>query len=217
MIVSKDVTKASFGGMEKESSYSSSTFTVFLSAFPLWTVGRKFPRGVWVAQNLAGIPDLVLLLTLTHYLSQDSIMGDADEDEFFGEGDFSAPVGALHSLNDDSIDTFGGLASAESRALAERFKKIGFHEGYDAAKETKLQEGFEAGYKETFALSKEIGTLLGKMTMKSKLDSNGKIESSLDANLGAGVRSFVRERFTAPNSLCTMDLEDLKRRLENDL
>ena len=141
-------------------------------------------------------------------------MGDAVEDEFFGDDDSCGPDVAHHSWSNDTVGTFGGLAAAESRALEERFRKIGYHEGYDAAKETKLQEGFEAGYKETFALSKQIGALLGKMTMKSKLDMGGNIDRSRDAHLDPGVRSLVRERLMAPN-LSTINLEELKKHLEN--
>lgn len=144
----------------------------------------------------------------------DGRMGDVDDDEFFGQDDSSGPddVGG----GDTNLDNSGGLALAESRALEERFRKLGFHEGYDAAKETMLQEGFEAGYKETFSIAQEIGALLGKMAMKSKVKADGSIDRSRDAVVDEDAQSWVKERLTAPD-LSTRDLEDLKKRLEDKL
>lgn len=138
-----------------------------------------------------------------------------------GNSSFDVAVGGELDGTDEGIgfevDT-SGLAAAESRALEERFRNLGFHEGYDAAKEERLQEGFEAGYMETFALSKEIGALVGKIAMKTKLaDEESDVRNSAaTTGLEESVKWLVRERLTSPD-LCTGDLQCLKRRLEDEL
>lgn len=107
---------------------------------------------------------------------------DADEEDCLFEPSSSSLLRKMHGDDDGIINHHHGqqqgllfdngsglLAAAESFALEERFRKLGFHEGYDQAKDERLQEGFEIGYKEAFAVSTRIGILLGEATLKSKL------------------------------------------------
>jgi hypothetical protein len=110
-----------------------------------------------------------------------AFLKNGQDDDFFGSNEddddeedcLFVPSSLLPSPGDGSnhhlLLDYGALARAESSALAERFRKIGFHEGYDPAKDERLQEGFETGYKEAFAVSTRIGIFLGEATLKSKL------------------------------------------------
>ena len=139
-------------------------------------------------------------------------------------------------FDDDTDETYlsVGLAAAESRATRERFRKLGFHQAYDTAKEDLLQEGFEAGYKETFALAKEMGILLGKaVVMHNKANAatatsgsgeGRKLESTTTSCSGTTAANvldrktklLIRERLTAPD-LKTSDLRELKKQMEEAL
>jgi hypothetical protein len=74
----------------------------------------------------------------------------------------------------DGHELHSGLARADAAALAERFRNVGFHETYEEYQEVRLQEGFEAGYRETFDVSVRIGEILGNLAMKAKRAENEK-------------------------------------------
>ena len=57
----------------------------------------------------------------------------------------------------------GGLAGHETRANEAAFRKMGYLEAYDATKEERLQEGFEAGYRETVDVATSVGLRLGRL------------------------------------------------------
>ena len=57
----------------------------------------------------------------------------------------------------------GGLAGHETRANEAAFRKMGYLEAYDAAKEERLQEGFEAGYREAVDVAASVGLRLGRL------------------------------------------------------
>ncbi|GAX19274.1 hypothetical protein FisN_4Lu489 [Fistulifera solaris] len=89
---------------------------------------------------------------------------ESDEDEFFG-----APVeNDGQRICADGFEVQSGLAQAEACALKERHKVIGYHETYDAAKESALQSGFEAGYRDHFDVSRRIGVMIGRLVMDAK-------------------------------------------------
>jgi hypothetical protein len=130
------------------------------------------------------------------------------------------------------------LAEAESSALQERFRKLGFHEGYDQAKDERLQEGFETGYREAFAVSTRIGILLGEATLNSKLpkpirkidtgnedgtSSGDKVEENISTITApepiylAAARQIIK-RLTEPDTLSkNCDLPKLESEVRNIL
>ena len=57
----------------------------------------------------------------------------------------------------------GGLAGHETRANEAAFRNMGYLEAYDATKEERLQEGFEAGYREAVDVATSIGLRLGRL------------------------------------------------------
>ena len=61
-----------------------------------------------------------------------------------------------------SIRTQSTLSKYEERSQEKRFHNLGYHEAYDEHKDSKLQIGFEDGYKQNFESSIEIGKLLGQ-------------------------------------------------------
>mmetsp|Transcript_2221 Transcript_2221/g.3380 ORF Transcript_2221/g.3380 Transcript_2221/m.3380 type:complete len:149 (-) Transcript_2221:20-466(-) len=84
---------------------------------------------------------------------------DSSEDDFFGnqsdDEDSACKVPLAH----------GSLLKHESQAQEENYRNIGYHEAYDENKEIKLQEGFEAGYRDTMEDARKLGALLGNIVM----------------------------------------------------
>ena len=89
-----------------------------------------------------------------------------EEDDFFGTVEEDEV--ADHRC-EDGHELNSGLAIAESTATSQHFQTIGFHETYEENKDNKLQEGFEAGYRENVDISMRIGELLGELTMRTRL------------------------------------------------
>jgi hypothetical protein len=85
------------------------------------------------------------------------------DDEFFGN-------------DDDEVDSHRGnsdaMAKYDTRARETQFKNVGYLEAYEASKETRLQEGFETGYREVYDNSIRVGELLGEITAASLLLDN---------------------------------------------
>jgi len=138
---------------------------------------------------------------------------EQEEDDFFGsEDDDSKPQRCT-----DGHDLDSGLAIAEASAATEHFRKLGYHEAYDATKDERIQEGFDKGYKDAFEVSSRIGESLGRATMQSKLAANGNRDRILNA------ANLIRSALTAPkrdsaDSIETCkDLEDLKQSIQEKL
>ena len=140
---------------------------------------------------------------------------DTEDAEEISEDDKDF-IDDLEDVNEDEY----GLLTAESRAVEERFQKLGYHEAYDAAKEERLQDGFEAGYKETFEISKEIGVLLGRAVMGSKMavkgDGNQTTPATNPLEQEQKIEELIRERLTAPH-FETSDLQTLKKQINDVL
>mmetsp|Transcript_17088 Transcript_17088/g.41576 ORF Transcript_17088/g.41576 Transcript_17088/m.41576 type:complete len:150 (+) Transcript_17088:26-475(+) len=80
---------------------------------------------------------------------------DDDDDDFFGSQD-----------NDDG-DEYGNLGKYEVKSKQDEIEKVAFLQAYDDHAESRLQEGFEAGYQESFATAYRIGQMMGKhMTLE---------------------------------------------------
>lgn len=141
------------------------------------------------------------------------------EDEFFGD--------------DDAIDR-RGLAAAEDRALAARFRNVGYHETYEACQEERLQEGFEVGYTQAFAVAKEIGTRLGRSVLQGQWEASRATfpttpPPTSDTNTGEGIGTptagrqaaytqiakLIKERLTAPD-LSLEALQSLQKELHGE-
>lgn len=134
-----------------------------------------------------------------------------DEDEFFGND----------KDDDDENSDILDLADRESRAKEEELKKIAYVEGYDDNKETRLQEGFEAGYKETFEAAMRIGEFLGKSRARTKFSADADHTSieSKDAsiNIALRIRQFLKtfeETATRESDEARQELEQLFRELQ---
>ena len=80
-----------------------------------------------------------------------------EDDDFFGD-------------QDEGEDDFGGrLGAQEDFARQNELKRIGYLEAYDEAKETRLQEGFQVGYKQSFEAASRIGVILGEAVSHVRL------------------------------------------------
>jgi hypothetical protein len=80
---------------------------------------------------------------------------DDDDDDFFGS-------------QEDEGD-FGALGQHDDLAKDHELKTIGYVESYDETKETLLQDGFEAGYRETYEAALRVGRLFGKLSADTQL------------------------------------------------
>lgn len=87
-------------------------------------------------------------------LTTDAGYDDDDDDDFFG------------SQNDET-DAYGDLGTYELKSKQNEIEKISYLQAYDDHAESRLQDGFEAGYRESFATAYRIGQTMGKqMTLE---------------------------------------------------
>lgn len=136
-----------------------------------------------------------------------------DDDEFFGSSAEDERIGRICT---DGFEVHCGLAQAEIHALEERHKIIGFHETYDAAKESALQPGFEAGYRDHFEVSQRIGEMIGRLVMNAKLEEckeksrgNATIQTRKSPHIQALL--LTKDHLTA-NSLLQEDKNDSEKK-----
>jgi hypothetical protein len=93
-------------------------------------------------------------------------LSDCDHgDEFFGEDCF-----ATVTIYDDacSANTYDLLTAQDDIAMKERHRTFGYHESYEHYEKFKLQDGFVAGYQDTFNAACRIGELLGQLELAFK-------------------------------------------------
>ena len=115
------------------------------------------------------------------------------EDEFFGE---------QSSLSDESTGNrkFGNLTQHETLSKEKTFFNIGYLEAFDRTKEEKLQEGFEAGYRQTLHDAIAIGRKLGKVNLSSTM--NNSHDDDTKAYVAQQVRTFLeKEQRSDPHNL----------------
>lgn len=84
-----------------------------------------------------------------------------EEDDFFGKDESDDADESVRRCL-DGYDGTNGLAAQEQAALEEQYRTLGYHETYETSQEETMQEGFITGYKETFDIALNIGTLLGQ-------------------------------------------------------
>jgi hypothetical protein len=142
-------------------------------------------------------------------------MNDADEDEFFGD----------QEENDDNVHTssssyYGRLGDQEVLARENEMKNIGYLEAHEETKEQRLQEGFEAGYRETFDAAMRVGKLLGQATARARLHQEQQEENDAwQVAMARRVREFsiqfeARPKDEPRNMNASQELEDLEVELQ---
>jgi flagellar biosynthesis/type III secretory pathway protein FliH len=93
---------------------------------------------------------------------------ETDDDFFGGQEEDIRDISRQPQAQTDaalSVDqTPDGLAERDSRAMEERFRNLGYHEAFDEARDARLQDGFELGYKQCFHAAMKMGELLGEVT-----------------------------------------------------
>ena len=95
-----------------------------------------------------------------------------DDDDFFG------------SQQDDTND-FGALAQHETLAKERDLAAIGYFESYDENKDERLQDGFEAGYRQAFDISMRIGEVFGQMIAHAEFEDD---DTALEQSSGISQR-----------------------------
>ena len=107
-----------------------------------------------------------------------------DDDDFFGSGD-------------DDGDDGCRLAEQESKAISTQLSNVAYLDAFEETKESRLQEGFESGYRDVFELALRLGCRLGELSAESKFQESlqGSNQDSMGAN--ADVIRQVTRRFRA--------------------
>mmetsp|Transcript_61411 Transcript_61411/g.181532 ORF Transcript_61411/g.181532 Transcript_61411/m.181532 type:complete len:154 (-) Transcript_61411:317-778(-) len=122
-----------------------------------------------------------------------------DDDELFGDltSDDHASEAFVNTEKSQQASTCGGapivdsLAKHEIRSGEENFRNLGYHEAFDAAKENLLQQGFEAGFRETISSSMRIGSTLGSLVVAGTKD--GRLQTEKVQAAARSVRAFLDE------------------------
>lgn len=130
-----------------------------------------------------------------------------DEDEFFG------------SQEDEG--EFGALGQRDNLAKDHELKTIGYVEAYDETKEMLLQEGFEAGYRETYDAALRVGQLFGKLSGGTHFISSRGGPADSQSNQSSEViarrlHDFLAEFQNRPNNVEVNAKESIEL-LERDL
>lgn len=116
------------------------------------------------------------------------------DDDFFGDQekelrDMSRQSQAQNDTTLSIDPTSDGLAERDSRALEETFRNLGFNEAFDEARDARLQEGFELGYKQCFHAAMKLGELLGEVT--SPLLGDDLSRTAKSKRVSQHVRTFL--------------------------
>lgn len=153
------------------------------------------------------------------------IQNNGSDDEFFGsqedfQTDSTLPISCVQR------NEFGDMGEHEIYAKHNELKNVGFLDAYDEFKESRLQEGFEFGFLESFEAGKIIGKMIGEVATLEKMDDRQSHNESTipHNNLGIRVTEIVNEFFTtefqngsADSSNGKQDLENLIAKTENYL
>lgn len=131
---------------------------------------------------------------------------DEEDDDFFGN-------------QDGEDDDFGALTRQDHLAKEHELKTIGYFESYDDTKEERLQEGFEAGYKETFGVASRIGELYGQMIIDSELekDDQAKEKSRVTSQRLHDFLKKIQNGQTEDSSSGTTSVKESLELLEEEL
>jgi hypothetical protein len=128
---------------------------------------------------------------------------ETDVDDFFGDlnDTNNETFAAVHSVDQHQRDSHNdkhdkddvegkNLADAEELAVASRFRKLGFHQSYEQAKEQAWSRGVEQGYRDNYEAAVCVGELLGAESIVcvlnqragSKVSSNDDFSSTSDGD-----------------------------------
>ena len=165
------------------------------------------------------------MLSMDRQKNETEYDDDDDDDEFFGPQDDFEPDNSL------LIRDFGNMSGHEIDAKHNELKNIGFLDAYDEFKDSRLQDGFECGFMDSFEAGKIIGKIIGEATTMDKVyekqlqvseNEYGSSTISLDANLNPSRKSGVKPKVAelAHDYFTTkfqkdLDPNNLKQGLEN--
>lgn len=107
---------------------------------------------------------------------------DDKDDEFFG-------------FQDDDGDEYGDLGKYERKSKQDEIEKVAFLQAFDETVESRLQEGFEAGYQESFVVAYRIGQLLGKHIAFERFQTTKKGEPTTSSAVPVTDASFMVYQF----------------------
>jgi hypothetical protein len=112
---------------------------------------------------------------------------DNDDDDFFGNDD------------DDDDD----MAQRDIRAMQTRLQNIAYLDALEATKEIRLQEGFEAGYKDVYEVAGRLGEQLGRLVAKAKITESLRMSMTVTSSDTTS---------TTSTGLQTAQVQDVTRR-----
>jgi len=138
-------------------------------------------------------------------VEEDELFGDLVADDHESSHREQQDVNPQTAATSDVTSRYdaNGLAGHEIRANENNFHKLGYLEAYDAAKDTMLQAGFEAGYRETVVLAKDsVGETLGKLVAhRLVVTSPSSKDKQMARKVASTVRSFLDEQTDTPDAL----------------
>lgn len=139
-----------------------------------------------------------------------------DDDEFFG--DQEEPEVSRQTQDDGpEMPSLDELTLRDSRATKEQFRNIGYHQAYEEAKDARLQQGFEKGYRDCFEEALQIGEILGQATspLNTKIsegddpfNGDGNAQQVIARHVRSCLDSFEqKDPTTTPHALLTLRKE----------
>lgn len=120
-------------------------------------------------------------------------MSSLTDDEFFGNQDSDNDFNGLNQNEEEQALQKCSMAERETRATEEQFRNMGYLKAYEDSKEERLQEGFEAGYKQYFDAAMKLGELLGEATSPLQDDDVSKEKRENVNQVVRSIRSFLTD------------------------
>ena len=121
---------------------------------------------------------------------------DDDEEDYNDDDEFFGPQDSDHDYDDDDGDVdndgdqedqdvstatkhnpFGRMGECELQSQYQRLYTVSYVDSFDASKESKLQDGFEHGYKQSFGIGQRIGRMLGHVSTAHQLSTKLNVQS----------------------------------------
>lgn len=117
--------------------------------------------------------------------------------------------------NDDDDDFFGDQeedqrTEKESAAEADRLKIAGYHDTFEVSHDAALQDGFNAGYLDSYDTAVSIGRLLGRQVAQDKLKDHSKVADPPNFRMASVIRSRLSQLSQEKSATCVISMQMLE-------
>ena len=122
------------------------------------------------------------------------------DDEFFGsQSDDDSPTESKPFLSPNN------LSQHEVKSKEDHFWKVGYHEAHENSRHSKVQQGFEFGYRSSLEASYRIGEFLGQHTLKNSVFG---VKRGNEEHIStAGPVKMIRKYLEAEQTQDPMDMD----------